>query len=625
MRAGGITSKLYLGQAVLLVIALGLSAWWIARGFEARVNEAQERGLRTGAAALAARVAAEIEDGASIPEEFASWARPLLDAGYAVALLRDSGLPVVPEQSRGAAWQRLLSNRRRLPFPPPGRVHLRQERLFASEPTYSIAVASIPGGHGARVWVAMPKYRWWRERPQLQSVLIGVGVIVAGTLAALAYGVRRLWRRPLMRIIRTARRLSRGQLKTRVEVRGTDELALLAISLNEMRERLAAHVNTIDQQRRTLAALLNQLHEGVIASRPDGRIGLINPAAIHLLRLQDADVSDVEAWNGAFVEHVVTQHDLQRMLMPRTAAHGPELESSGDALWGAEMTGLEETRLQIETGDGVVHVLARASDLAFPQTAASEDEAVIGRLLVLTDITELGRALQMRTDFVANASHELRTPLSSIRAAVETLQSLDLATEADDADHFLTVIDRHSARLTALVSDLLDLARVESPIAPLEPRDVHLSTVFADLEGRFAESIARREQRLELVPGELAHQAIHVSPHLLRLVLDNLVDNAIKFTDEGGTIRVTVEENGDAVQFAVRDSGRGIPEDELARVFERFYQVERARSGAERGTGLGLSIVRHAIAAIGGSVQLESEEGEGTTVYVKIPRTQAEQ
>jgi signal transduction histidine kinase len=243
----------------------------------------------------------------------------------------------------------------------------------------------------------------------------------------------------------------------------------------------------------------------------------------------------------------------------------------------------------------------------------------VGRLLVLTDITELTRMLQVKTDFVMNASHELRTPLSAIRAAVETLLGMDGAEHTHASRQIVHMIDRHSARLEAMVADLLDLSRIESGTARFQPETLHLEQTLSELRERFARRLNEKDLHWEMETHPPDATAT-VSPSLLNIVLDNLLDNAIKFTPDGGTVRTVAKVDNSTCHICVEDTGCGISEDEQSRVFERFYQVERARTGTTRGTGLGLSIVRHAVNAMSGSVDLDSAVGQGTRITITIPQ-----
>ena len=262
-----------------------------------------------------------------------------------------------------------------------------------------------------------------------------------------------------------------------------------------------------------------------------------------------------------------------------------------------------------------------ASDM--PLADAARGSAATGRVVVLTDITELQRTIELRTDFVANASHELRTPLATICAAVETLLTMDLTAEKPAAEQFLEKIARQGQRLQQMVSDLLDLSRLASPAERFEPEELDVGRLIDDLHDRFAAALERKGLHWETGVEPRDFVTIRANPQLLRLVLDNLVDNAVKFTKPGGHVGVYMRGTAGETRIEVRDDGCGIPSEDRERVFERFYQVQRSRSGPERGTGLGLSIVRHAVTALQGAVRLESEPGRGTRVLVTVPQRAA--
>ncbi|MEW6252797.1 MAG: ATP-binding protein [Planctomycetota bacterium] len=450
------------------------------------------------------------------------------------------------------------------------------------------------------------------------------GAAIIGALALWAQSSAR--RRSVRRLVQTMRRLSSGE-PVEVEDAGVAELWPLTKALWTLRQRTQDRFAFVDGQRRTLEALLDRLQEGILVADADGRIVLVNATAARLLNLPAA-ASEPEReragreragrtpWIGRPVEVCVPQHALQQLLAP--GAGPPAGRSSAERAGGP-------IRLEVERREGSVHLVVLAEDIALPARGVAVSGS--GRVVMLADVTALDRLAQMKTDFVANASHELRTPLATIRAAVETLLSLNLQADAAAARDFLGTIDRHSARLEMLVKDLLDLSRLETPTTRFAPEPVDAAHLFEDLRSRFAERLERKRLRWEAMLGAgcgetrdgPAARPLVANPLLLRLVLDNLVDNAVKFTDPGGSVRVELSRTDAEAVFAVRDTGCGIPPDDQERVFERFYQVERARSGSERGTGLGLSIVRHAVSAMGGSVRLESTVGVGTTVTVRIP------
>jgi two-component system phosphate regulon sensor histidine kinase PhoR len=452
----------------------------------------------------------------------------------------------------------------------------------------------------------------------LRRLLWTVALVAVGAAVALALVLARLWIDPIRSITSTARNLSRGDLSARAEVSGNDEISTLALALNRMRDRLAAHVDVIDRQRLTLEALVSQVQDGIIVAGADGRIVLCNPTATRLLHPDAVPASSADSWVGKSVEECVPQHALQKLLLPRGVTEPSE---------GGEQ--VQEVRIRLRFRQEPLSLLARAMDIVLPAAGPVGDprqpNTQAGRILSLTDITQLDRMIQMKTDFVANASHELRTPLAVIRSSIETLRSLDAAQQPDVAARFIDSINRHTRRLEDLVNDLLDLSRVESPLSRFQADSLPVRDLLTDLRERYRDAVEAKKLRWESRYSGTSDETVSANRQLLNLILDNLVSNAIKFTEPGGVITVTSTRDDTYVVFEVADTGIGIPKDEQIRIFERFYQVERSRSGygrgtgGERGTGLGLAIVRHAAAAMRATVHLESEVGRGTLVSLVLP------
>ena len=240
-----------------------------------------------------------------------------------------------------------------------------------------------------------------------------------------------------------------------------------------------------------------------------------------------------------------------------------------------------------------------------------------GVILVLHDITDLRRLENLRREFVANVSHELKTPLASIQAYSETLLAGALQDEENN-ETFVSRIVEQSERLSMLIQDLLSLARVEAGDHPFEFVELNLGHFLQDCLNHH-KSLAGKgaiELRADTPEQEVF---VHVDPEGMRQILDNLVDNAIKYTPPGGTVQIGVRPESDQAVITVSDSGVGIGSSHLERIFERFYRVDKARSRELGGTGLGLAIVKHLVGAFNGSVDVESRVGEGTTFTVKIP------
>jgi len=248
-----------------------------------------------------------------------------------------------------------------------------------------------------------------------------------------------------------------------------------------------------------------------------------------------------------------------------------------------------------------------------------------GALLVLRDVSTMANTLQMKTDFVANASHELRTPIAAIKIAMETLRDV-YGEDQNQSERCINIIEGHVKRLEEMLRDLLDLSRLESPDVEPKLAEVKPWDLFAIVRSTLGPTA--RQKGVDLRFGDdpvITPDSFRSDERLLHLVLKNLVENSVKFTPPGGSIALMMSsiewENHPAVELVVADTGIGIPPEHLDRVFERFYQVDAARSGtAGRGTGLGLAIVKHAIAALGGTVKLQSTVGKGTTVTCVLPQ-----
>ncbi len=454
------------------------------------------------------------------------------------------------------------------------------------------------------------------------ATAIALVSILAAMLLALTIAL--LWSRRIQRITEAARSISEGDMSARVAVAGKDEVAHLGRSLNEMREKLSTQVGTIDRQRRTLDSLVSQLREGVIVADGDGRIVLINTEAVELLQLSSDETGRL--FVGQSIEQCVPQHKLQELLRLTTNIAIPRDNASlGRSIGGrgsTDETTSQEIELQLTTDKSVRSVLARAFDIRLPDGNGDESSPdasdCLGRTLVLTDVTELTRVMQVKADLASNASHELRTPLSAIRAAVETLRAVDWSSDANAASRFVDIVDRHSGRMEDMIGDLLELSRLESRADRFEVTPISAKKLLEDIQQSFQDAISAKNLHWKVsVLGD--DVILMANSELLRMVLRNLIDNAIRFTDIDGNIEISAKRGGEIVVFEVADTGCGIAPEEQNRVFERFYQVEQSRSGSNRGTGLGLSIVRHAATAMNAEINLQSELGQGTRFSIRLP------
>jgi two-component system phosphate regulon sensor histidine kinase PhoR len=622
--------KLFLGNALIMAFVLGICAWIINR----EVSELHTQAIQEQLEAQAVSLRAAVERYFDPPDPVR-----LNDIAEQIAADQPHDTRVTFIGADGTVLGDSEADIRQMGSHddrPEIMAALEHGRGMATRPSERMArplrYVAVRVGHPDAplgvVRVAMGLEQIGRQSEAATRLILGI--VGAGVLAIVlfALGLAGLWSIPIRQITMTARSLSRGDLSARVKVTGRDEVGDLGRSLNQMRDNLASQLQTIDRQRRTLESMLGQLHEGVIVCGRDGRIVWINPAAVRLLGLSSGMEPPAITFEGLPVAECVSHPDLRALLLnnqqTRDEAHTEHRFSGSEGP-------IYEERIELRRGNERISLLARASEIRLPHYSGTSDEPgnrdrlATGRLLVLTDVSELTRMMQVRTDFAANASHELRTPLSAIRVAIETLQDIEFPDSAKAAHKFLQVADRHVTRMEDMVVDLLNLSRLESSQEEFTPQELNLRVQMLELRQRHAESLEGKHLKftVDIAP---ECEIVAVNGHLLRLILDNLVDNAIKFTDEDGHIRVGCEggppdPGGKAtIAIHVTDDGCGIPEEDQRRVFERFYQVERARTGSIRGTGLGLSIVRHAVAAMGGEVRLQSEVGKGTTVTLIVPQ-----
>ncbi len=277
-----------------------------------------------------------------------------------------------------------------------------------------------------------------------------------------------------------------------------------------------------------------------------------------------------------------------------------------------------QAQFEVEFTDGNRSVWVEVTGTTIPSLNSSKDPWA---LFVLHDITKQKKLEAVRKDFVANVSHELRTPLSVIKGYVETLVDDHQVLPFDDRDRFLRTIQRHTERLNSLLEDLLTLSRLESinPGLRRESADLALllNSILDDYRARPASAAHKLSAHIDPVIG-----ALLIDPLKITQVLENLIDNALKYTPKGSSIDVSAKQRENIIEICVRDNGPGIPEDDLPHIFERFYRVDKGRSRDKGGTGLGLSIVKHIVQLHGGQVRAESKLGQGTAFYFTLPQRQ---
>ena len=392
---------------------------------------------------------------------------------------------------------------------------------------------------------------------------------------------------PLEEMAGIARAMAAGDFSRKPSVRSRDEVGDLARAITHMSDQIKEKIDDIQQEKAKLDAVIMHMFEGIMVVDEKGVVQLMNPS------LRKAFLIDTPVHGRRAVE-VVRNSVLSDML--------------SDLLTGKERIISHELVITFPD-ERVIQVNG---------VAISTLNKIEGAVLVFHDITELRRLEKVRQDFVANVSHELRTPVASIKGYAETL--LSGAMEDKQAlKEFLGTIHENSDRLVNLINDLLDLARIESGRMKIVPVAMEAVSVVQRCLNILEKTIQDKKLSVTMdLPGDLT-KVLADEPRFSQVVL-NLLDNAVKYTSEGGSISVKAVSQDKNVRFDVIDTGIGIPEEDLPRIFERFYRVDKARSRDLGGTGLGLSIVKHIVLAHGGEVWASSQLGRGTTFSFTIPR-----
>ncbi|HEX2953367.1 MAG TPA: ATP-binding protein [Bacillota bacterium] len=366
--------------------------------------------------------------------------------------------------------------------------------------------------------------------------------------------------------------------------------SIFKANINRLRnviEDLEQRTLQAESGREHIQSIIFTMVEGIIATDASGRISFMNPAAENLFDLAPG------AAIGKFPREIWREYDMAEIFHLVFVKGEPE-----------------EREIQLEPPS---KLLLKVQVIPIRMEG---DVEVQGVLAVLRDLTRIRHLETVRSEFVANVSHELRTPLTSIKGFVETLLDGGL-NSPDSARRFLQIIGQETDRLNRIINDLLDLSRLESGRTDLYTAKLFLAPLVEDIHQTMDGRINEKNLNFSV---ELGCVAVWADEDRLREVLVNLIDNAIKYTPEGGAIRVRENDAGDFQEFMVCDTGIGIPKESIGRIFERFYRVDKARSRELGGTGLGLSIVKHIIDRHGGRVWVESEYGKGTCFHFTLPK-----
>ncbi|KRK35621.1 cell wall metabolism sensor histidine kinase WalK [Levilactobacillus parabrevis] len=437
-------------------------------------------------------------------------------------------------------------------------------------------------------------------RSSLDSVYQNINQItliyVSATFVAIILGlvmaiiISRAITRPIDEMKKQTLRIARGDYSGHVRVYGTDELGQLASAVNNLSVRVEEAQESTESERRRLDSVMSHMTDGVIATDRRGNVTIINETAASFL--------DTET-DSAVGKSILDLLDIRDDYTLRELLEDPD--------------------------DLVLDFSTKEHDLilqAYFSLIQRESGFISGLVCVLHDVTEQQKIDQDRKQFVSNVSHELRTPLTSVRAYIESL-SEGAWKDPEIAPKFLKVTQEETDRMIRMINDLLTLSRMDSGTQKVDLEMVNLNELFNYVLDRFDMMLKQddRPEKTYTIKRDFTKRDLWVEIDTDRFtqVLDNLMNNAIKYSPDGGTVTCRLLETHNNVILSVSDQGLGIPRADIPRIFDRFYRVDKARSRAQGGTGLGLAISREVVQLLGGRIWVDSREGRGSTFYISLP------
>lgn len=395
-------------------------------------------------------------------------------------------------------------------------------------------------------------------------------------------------RRFLKSFIQMSQKVSKGELHTRLHISARGELGQLARNFNYMMETLESTIEEVEYKHLQLTSVLKSISHGILVIDIDGNIILINDEARSMIKSKFPGQEE-----GKNIRQIINEEQILYGIIKHIGSKGNHRDN-------------------LNLDDEIVYKLK-----IDPVYLQNSKNAIIGSIINIEDITELIKLENMRKDFVANVSHELKTPLTSISGFVETLK-LNENIEVNTRNRFLGIIESESNRLKRLIDDILLLSFIEKQENTIQD-SVSIYEVFIEVYDMTSYMAKSKNIKLSYEFKDKKLKILGNRDHIKQVFL-NLVDNAIKYTPENKDVNVSVFSEKNKIVIKVSDQGVGIPEEDINRIFERFYRVDKARSRDVGGTGLGLAITKHIVKSLGGTISVKSEFGKGSEFTVVVPQ-----
>lgn len=422
---------------------------------------------------------------------------------------------------------------------------------------------------------------------ELMTVIFFI-VLVSVIIAILSIRYTLRLRKYLEEFIYVSKKISNKEFHTRLNISAKGELGELARNFNEMIEIMDSTITEVEYNHLQMTSILKSISHGILAVDIDGNIMLINEEAKRILKCDEN--KQVE---GSNINLVIKEEKLLKEI---------------SLFKGSKVSKHDE----ITTSDDIVYEVNLD-----PIYLQDINNIIIGSIINIEDITEKVKLENMRSDFVANVSHELKTPLTSISGFVETLK-LNENIDINTRNRFLGIIESESNRLKRLIDDILLLSFIEKQENTIQD-NVSIYEVFIEVYDMTSYMAKSKNIRLLYEFKDKKLKILGNRDHIKQVFL-NLVDNAIKYTPENRDVNISVFSENNKIVIKVSDQGVGIPAEDIDRIFERFYRVDKARSREVGGTGLGLAITKHIVKSLGGTISVKSEFGKGSEFTVVIPQ-----
>ncbi|MEC0303164.1 ATP-binding protein [Terribacillus saccharophilus] len=578
---GSVVNKLWLTILVLVSVVLGLLTFLLLEFFgNFHIEEAEESLMQT--ATKVSILLEEIDDRSTVYDT----AERVQDPNSRIAILQNDELwisnPDEAEPLPDVDQQWLLNDDTLNKAVTEGEDVSKQLILPNTDRSVIVVGTPLQDGSGAvYVYQSLSVVKETGNQTT-QIILLGAGIAFVLT-TVFAFFLSSRITKPLIKMQDAALNVARGEFGTTVPVVTHDEIGMLATALNKMGKQLEFNINALSQEKEHLARVVNAMVDGVVMINRQGELTVTNPPA-------EEFIHDWQFENGE------TFHEVP-------------------GVWLEIMESVVSTASEVTR-----EVTIQGREWVIIATPLYDDAAIRGAVAVVRDMTQERRLNKLREDFITNITHELRTPISLLQGYSEAIID-DIADTVEAKNELAQIIHDESLRIGRLVNQSLDLARMEAGDTNLVVEEVEINPFLERIVRKFQGLADEREIKLGLV-NAVDKRTYQFAPDGIEQVLTNLIDNAITHTENAGAVQVLVSDDKDQLVMIVKDSGSGIPEEDLPFVFERFYKADksRTRKTARTGNGLGLAIAKNIIQAHGGTIKVTSKLHEGTTFTIRLPR-----